>query len=153
MSEWPIEIEEKEFQPIPESWIKHPLSVDSDNGPGPRIYAVSAHIYRENWLHVRYGHSASGRVWTGRVERREIHNGVVPIGLDRGTFWQRSLQGGPLEPDSVLRKPEIDHFREIWGNLIDIHNELKTVEKQLPEIQERGIPDCSLNSQPDAEEV
>lgn len=120
-SRWPVEIDGRSFQPIPESWI----TAGRDLGtPGKRLYAVSAALTtNEKFLYLRYGHPASGEVLLAKTgaAQNSAGDGHIPGGLARGTGWPRSKTPHPeVEPAEPLRDPEWDHFRTLWGDRLDV---------------------------------
>lgn len=120
MSGWPVEIDGDEFHPIPESWIEH----GRDNGEGrPRLYAVSAAVIMDGRaLRIRYAHPRSVNVLqytVGAVENGD-GSGYIPAQLPKvGENWARSIVPYGEDPQDVLRSPESDHMRSLWGPRVD----------------------------------
>jgi len=132
MTGWPLEIERREFHPVPESWIEH----GDDHGSGePRVYAVSvAHLGRKE-LALRYRHCSTPKVI--RIRMRGTDNptgdGIVPslLANDYGS-WPRSVVPTPnVKPHDVARDKETEHLRETWGSRVD----------EIPQPEEKAIAD------------
>jgi len=118
MTEWPVEIDGREYQPVPASWIDH--GVDEDGG-GTRVYAVSVGHSVRNLISIRYATRegvAACYVFEG-VEN-PTGEGIVPAMLaQQHTDWPCSLVPHPDDqPAGVLRGPEIEHLRELWSDRI-----------------------------------
>jgi len=122
VTDYTVEIDGDEFQPIPESWLDHPSAVDGREGEGPpRIYAVSAARLSSRCLKIRYAQPKTNNVLqftTGAAPGPE-GDGYVPAQLrEPGETWQRSMV--PVSrPMDVLRVEEIAHFRELWADRVD----------------------------------
>lgn len=122
MSDYALEIEGDEFQPIPESWLDHPMAVDAGAGE-PRLYAVSAALRTPRVLVVRYAQPRTNNVAQYSLGAMQGPNGdgYVPSNLrEAGKTWGRSIVPGPrVEPRDVLRTTEIEHFRDLWAGRVD----------------------------------
>jgi len=113
---WPVEIDGREYQPVPRSWVEH----GRDDGVGrPRLYAVSAAVFGRQILSVRYVHPRSHGVL--HAEMRGVKGpkgGIVPEMLATHGTWPRSLTPGDAGPDDAAREPEIDRLCELWNDRI-----------------------------------
>ncbi|WP_225334239.1 hypothetical protein [Halomicrobium urmianum] len=114
---WPVEVDDWEFHPIPQSWIEH--GVDADAGQKPRVYAVSAATeYGGRMLQIRYAHPTEPYVIRYSHEGYEGENGIVPAALsDRQSEWPRSLVPA-TEPSDAIRDCEWDHLQTLWGDRV-----------------------------------
>jgi len=122
MSNWPIEIDGREFHPIPDSWIEHG---DDHHQGEPRLYAVSvAHIGRGR-IAVRYHHPTSPKAIRVTMQAVETpidgDDGLVPALLTRDDgSWPRSIIPTPrAEPGDVRRGLEREHLRTLWGDRLE----------------------------------
>lgn len=118
---WPVVLDDRAFQPIPQSWI----DAGVDRGTrGKRLYAVSAALPENGTsLHVRYGHPASGAVLLTKTcaEDNPTGEGKVPAGLAEGTGWPRCKTPHPdVEPVEPLRDPEWTHLWGLWADRLGI---------------------------------
>ncbi|WP_226013071.1 hypothetical protein [Halomicrobium salinisoli] len=90
MTGWPVEIDGREYRPVPESWIEHGVDADEGQGP-PRVYAVSVCLYR-NRVRVRYAHPNTDGVTEMETTPIQHGDGLVPTGLAKpGSVWHRSV--------------------------------------------------------------
>lgn len=117
-SEWPLEIEGREYHPVPETWIEHGF----DDGEGdPRVYAVSCAVRARKKLSVRYLHPRMPKVL--RVEMQGTENstsdGVVPSMLATYEKWPRSTTPQGVGPTDVARELEFDRLRTLWGERVE----------------------------------
>jgi hypothetical protein len=118
MTSWPIEIDGREYEPIPESWIDH----GTDDGHGsPRLYAVSAAVYGREMLSVRYLHPSEPAVLEAemRAEENAHGDGHVPAMLAKYQQWPRSVTPDGQDPTDISRQAEVEHLRTIWGQRVE----------------------------------
>lgn len=117
---WPLEIDGREYKPIPASWLEHPQADDYHEGQTPRIYAVSAAIeYGGKKLQIRYAHPTEPYVLRASTGAYEIESGTVPAGLHQsGSRWPRSMRPN-AEPSDVIRDAEREHLREVWAHRVE----------------------------------
>jgi len=117
MTDWPIEIDGREFSPIPESWIER----GHDDGHGiPRIYAVSAAVCGRQILHVRYLSTQSPKALRVTMRGADGPNGgTVPEMLLTRRTWPRSITPDGAGPSGAARTVEIEHLRELWAGEIE----------------------------------
>lgn len=105
MTRWPVEIDGREYSPIPESWIEHDDDLEAGS---PRLYAVSALVEdHPNRLHVRYAHPVEETALRTTTAGVEHGDGIVPSGLAQpGYRWPRSLvPSSHVGRSSVLSRP------------------------------------------------
>ncbi len=115
---WPLTIFGRDYQPIPESWLEHPASTVED-AEGKQLLAVTAARRKDASLAIRYGHVSSENVLV-IPEQSVVHGtGVVPLGLETNSGWPRAICAKGRTPDDVLREPEREHLRTLWGERLD----------------------------------
>jgi len=114
---WPLEIDDLEYSPIPQSWIDH----GHEHGHGsPRLYAVSAAVTGRNVLFVRYVAPSVGRTLRAEMLGKEGPNGgIVPAMLASYHDWAASITPDGHGPTGVARDPEMRHLRELWSDEIE----------------------------------
>jgi len=124
MSQWPVEIDGREYHPIPDSWLEHPRASDPD-GKGPRCLAVSCAVTGSGrMLYVRYAHPVSSNVITlktGACPLSDDDDDRVPCALlsDSRWSWPRSQIPDPEQSIDTLRTPERDHLRDLWADRLE----------------------------------
>ncbi|WP_226010507.1 hypothetical protein [Halomicrobium salinisoli] len=112
MTGWPVEIDGREYWPVPESWIEHGVDADEGQGP-PRVYAVSVCLYR-NRMRVRYAHPNTDGVMEMETTPIQHGDGLVPTGLAKpGSVWHRSIVP-TVDAQDVIRAPEREHLEDVW---------------------------------------
>ncbi|WP_436931653.1 hypothetical protein [Halosimplex halobium] len=118
---WPLEIDGREYQPIPESWIE--AGVDDGFGD-PRLYAVSAAVESRQMLVVRYAHPSNpGVLWASMQGTDGSSGGTIPASLPRRS-WPRSIvPGRNTEPTGVIRDIEREHLEELWADRLQEDDE------------------------------
>jgi hypothetical protein len=118
MVDWPLTLDGRHYQPIPESWVEH----GADLGTGsPRLYAVSvAHDAAADILRVRYAHPTDAHVLETTTGACEHDGSVVPCGLpSKIAQWPRSLVPSEgVSPTGLTRRPEPAHLRELWADRV-----------------------------------
>lgn len=115
---WPVEIDGRAYQPIPESWIEHGVDVNSGE---PRLYAVSvAHDADADLLRVRYAHPKTGNILEATTGACEGDDGIIPCAMaSRTGNWPRSLvPTRDEEPVGMTRRPEPAYLRELWADRV-----------------------------------
>jgi len=119
MTGWPVTIDDREYSPIPESWVEH--GSDRSDHAGTRVYAVSAARSVRNLLSIRYATREGAAVrYVCECVETEAGDGVVPASLAKYHDWPRSKIPHPdVEAVGVLRGPEIEHLRELWADRVD----------------------------------
>jgi len=127
---WPVEVDDWEYQAIPESWIEAGI----DDGRGrPRLYAVSAAVLNRGMLAVRYAHPVNpGVVYATMTSTDGPSGGTIPASLPRDS-WPRSIvPGRNIEPTGVIRDVERDHLEELWADRVDEVGELESPTTEAP---------------------
>lgn len=117
-----LEIDGDEYRPVPESWLEHPSAVDHDEGApaeAVRLYATSVAVVADGTrLRVRYTHPRSPDVLTRSMAATEgqYASERVPRAFERdGLVWAKTYVPGRFdEPDGTIRRPERDHFIDLW---------------------------------------
>jgi len=118
MTAWPLEIDGREYAPIPSTWIEH--GTDRNHGD-PRVYAVSVARSARDMLRIRYI-ARDGGVYRQSTPSapNPTGEGVVPASLADVHDWPRSIIP-PRDVDAVdtARDLELEHLTEIWSDIID----------------------------------
>jgi len=83
MSDYQLDIDGHEYQPIPDSWISASPAFDEDGDPeAVRLYATSVAITTgRRALRVRYVHPRHDGVLTLYTGASEGDGGIIPTGL------------------------------------------------------------------------
>lgn len=116
--DWPVEIRDFDYHPIPESWLEHPRAYASRGPDGPVVYAVSAATYGSKTLRIRYIHPATKQMHGAQTAAKQRDNGAVPLALVNGRGWPRS-KVATMRPVGAARNVEIQHFRELWEERLE----------------------------------
>jgi hypothetical protein len=115
MTEWPLEIDGRAYEPIPENWIA--AGRDDRAADGPQCFAVSVCVLRPSTLKIRYAHIRYDAVGAVLMPADDGDGGPIPS--PDGRAWARSIPAGDLEPSGVLRQPEKRQLRKLWADRVD----------------------------------
>jgi hypothetical protein len=115
-----VEIDGREFVPVPESWIASGEYFD-DRG-FPIQYATGAAV-DDGDVVVRYVHPRNSEVVAVRFAAIDGDGGAIPEVLaDERADWPASLHMKPdLEPSGVVRYPERQWLRDRHGEYLREH--------------------------------
>jgi len=117
MTTWSLEIDGREYAPIPSTWIDH--GSDRDHGE-PRVVDVNvAHSVRD-LIRIRYV-TVDGDAYVVRMSSRPnpTNDGCVPAPLARYKDWPRSIVPTADVDADDARDLELEHLIEIWSDVID----------------------------------
>ena len=121
-ADYELEIGDREFHPIPESWLDHPQAFDAEDD-GPRCLAVScAVVAGGRKLRVRYAHLSGNVVTTSTgAAPNPDGDGYVPSALvsDSQYRWPRSWIPQPDTHLGIIWAPEREHLRDLWADRLD----------------------------------
>lgn len=154
-SQWPVEIDEFEYYPIPETWLTHRNAYNRDRRVGPLLFAVSVAEWGKS-IRVRYINPINGLVllgctngvasekeeyWgnvtvtEGQTSQRDITAcSLIPQAFISGVGWPRTLHPGQNPPTDIFHPAEKAHLIELWGDKIRFPDR----EKLLAEVV-RGV--------------
>jgi len=115
---WPVEIDGRDYYPVPESWVEH----GSDHASGsPRVFAVSVASSVRDMIRLRYA-TVDGRVYEVTTSGAEnpTGGGTVPASLAKSGDWPRSLVPRDyVDSTDVLRSVESEHLEDLWSDRVE----------------------------------
>ena len=116
-SSWELDTGQFTFSPISPSWLVHANAYDRDRLGGPKLLATSA-AKQGGSLRIRYVHPESGQFIHCLTAAFENEDGLVPLALQNGKGWPRSLHPG-CDPEGFIEGCEFEHMVRVWSSILD----------------------------------